>query len=312
MFPPSIKTSPLTWRQSTLATLVAIGLTGCASNESIDLVGEYAKQSTQVQEALLDVYDSVDEAHLSAQLVMAARDGVTGKGLDIATIDNAGQEALINDLQRFSQSLYLLTTDDRSEELDKYSAKLNASLVSISDNPQLEGVDKGDVELLTTSVNALARAYTERKRYALLKQIVIDSEAIIQRAFQSLEGELNAWKGVTRVSLRKELNIRLYLLNNPNRCESSDDRRCVTFSHSLEERVEAYKKAYEIRVRLNDLDAKYTQLEQALQAMQTLNRAVVASLQSDDDLTIDAAKKALKSTKVQIDAIKDYRSNLED
>lgn len=312
MISASIKTPSVTWRLPALVTLVAVGLTGCASNESIELVGEYAKQSTEVQEALLSVYDSADEAHLNAQLVMAARDGVTGKGLDIAAINNAGQEALLHDLQRLSQSLYQLATDDRSDELDKYSEKLNASLVSLSDNPQLEGVNKGEVEILTTSVNALARAYTERKRYALLKQIVIDSEDIVQGAFQSLESELDAWKGVTRIALRKELNIRLYLLNNPNRCESSDDRRCVSFSHSLEERVQAYKTAHEIRMRLNDLDAKYAQLEQALKAIQTLNRALVASLQSDDDLSIDAAKKALKSTKVQIDAIKEYRSSLEE
>ncbi|NVD06789.1 hypothetical protein FCU94_07665 [Vibrio sp. JPW-9-11-11] len=300
------------WRFNILASLVTIGLAGCASNESIHLVGEYAKQSTQVQNALIEVYESADDARVSAELVKAARDGVTGKGLDISTIDRSGQETLLHNLQTFTQSIYLLATDDRGEELDKYSQKLNSSLVSLSEMPQLEGIDDGDVELLTTSVNAIARAYTEKKRYDLLKKVVIDSEKIVQSSFKSLEAELGAWKSATRVSLEKELRIRLYLLNNPNRCEESDDKRCVTFEHSLEERVDAYEKAYEIRSRLNGLDARYAKLEDALRSIQHLNQSIVVSLKSDDDVTIDAAKKALKSTKNQIDAIKEYRDSLEE
>ncbi|WP_425608494.1 hypothetical protein [Vibrio kanaloae] len=300
------------WRFNMLASLVTVGLAGCASNESIHLVGEYAKQSTQVQGALIGVYESADDAKINAELVKAARDGMTGKGLDISTIDRSGQEALLRNLQTFTQSIYFLATDDRGEELDKYSQKLNSSLVSLSEMPQLEGFDDRDVELLTTSVNAIARAYTEKKRYDLLKKVVIDSEKIVQNSLRSLEGELGAWKAATRVSLEKELRIRLYLLNNPNRCVGSEDKRCVTFEHSLEERVDAYEKAYEIRTRLNGLDARYAKLEGALRAIQHLNQSIVVSLKSDDDVTIEAAKKAIKSTRSQIDAIKEYRDSLEE
>jgi len=276
------------------------------------MVGEYAKQSTEVQDALIAVYESADDARINAELMKATRDGVTGSDLNISTIDNAGQEALLKNLNTFSQSIYLLATDDRSEALDKYSEKLNSSLVSLSRMPQVGEIDVNDVELLSTSVNAIARAYTEKKRYDLLKKIVIDSENIVQSAFKSLEGELDSWKKATRISLEKELRIRLYLLNNPNRCETSDNIRCVTFYHSLEERADAYKKAYEIRVRINELDAKFAKLERALVDIQKLNQSIVISLKNDDDLTKDAAKKALKSTKTQIDAIKEFRDSLED
>lgn len=296
----------------TTASLVVIGLSGCASNESITMVGEYAKQSTEVQDALIAVYESADDARINAELMKATRDGVTGSELNISTINNAGQEALLKNLNTFSQSIYLLATDDRSEALDKYSEKLNSSLVSLSRMPQVGEIDVNDVELLSTSVNAIARAYTEKKRYDLLKKIVIDSENIVQSAFKSLEGELDSWKKATRISLEKELRIRLYLLNNPNRCETSDNIRCVTFYHSLEERADAYKKAYEIRVRINELDAKFAKLERALVDIQKLNQSIVISLKNDDDLTKDAAKKALKSTKTQIDAIKEFRDSLED
>ncbi|WP_172559211.1 hypothetical protein [Vibrio fluvialis] len=296
----------------TTASLVVIGLSGCASNESITMVGEYAKQSTEVQDALIAVYESADDARINAELMKATRDGVTGSDLNISTINNTGQEALLKNLNTFSQSIYLLATDDRSEALDKYSEKLNSSLVSLSRMPQVGEIDVNDVELLSTSVNAIARAYTEKKRYDLLKKIVIDSENIIQSAFKSLEGELDSWKKATRISLEKELRIRLYLLNNPNRCETSDNIRCVTFYHSLEERADAYKKAYEIRVRINELDAKFAKLERALVDIQKLNQSIVISLKNDDDLTMDAAKKALKSTKTQIDAIKEFRDSLED
>lgn len=299
-------------RLITTASLVVIGLSGCASNESITMVGEYAKQSKEVQDALIAVYESADDARINAELMKATRDGVTGSELNISTINNAGQETLLKNLNTFSQSIYLLATDDRSEALDKYSEKLNSSLVSLSRMPQVGEIDVNDVELLSTSVNAIARAYTEKQRYDLLKKIVIDSENIIQSAFKSLEGELDSWKKATRISLEKELRIRLYLLNNPNRCETSANIRCVTFYHSLEERADAYKKAYEIRVRINGLDAKFAKLERALVDIQKLNQSIVISLKNDDDLTMDAAKKALKSTKTQIDAIKEFRDNLED
>lgn len=296
----------------TMASLVMIGLSGCASNESIKMVGEYAKQSTEVQGALIAVYESADDARINAELMKATRDGITGADLNISSIDNAGQEALLKTLNTFSQSIYLLATDDRSETLDNYSEKLNSSLVSLSQMPQIGEIDVNDVELVSTSVNAIARAYTERMRYDLLKKIVIDSENIVQSAFKSLEGELNSWKEATRVSLEKELRIRLYLLNNPNRCENNDNKRCVTFYHSLEDRADAYKKAYQIRVRVNELDAKFAKLERALVDIQKLNQSIVISLKKDDDLTKEAAKKALKSTKTQIDAIKEFRDNLED
>ncbi|EOX3499311.1 hypothetical protein ACPFUZ_003341 [Vibrio cholerae] len=296
----------------TTASLVVIGLSGCASNESITMVREYAKQSTEVQDALIAVYESADDARINAELMKATRDGVTGSDLNFSTINNAGQEALLKNLNTFSQSIYLLATDDRSEALDKYSEKLNSSLVSLSRMPQVGEIDVNGVELLSTSVNAIARAYTEKKRYDLLKKIVIDSENIVQSAFKSLEGELDSWKKATRISLEKELRIRLYLLNNPNRCETSENIRCVTFNHSLEERADAYKKAYEIRVRINELDEKFAKLEHALVHIKKLNQSIVISLKNDDDLTKEAAKKALKSTKTQIDAIKEFRDSLED
>lgn len=299
------------FRLKVLTSVAVICLAGCASNESISMVGEYAKQSTQVQDVLIGVYKSTEEARINAELVKATRDGVTGKGLDISTIDNSGQKALLQNLQTFSQSIYMLATEDRSEELDKYSDKLNSSLVSLSEMPQADGIDKKDVELLSTSVNAIARAYTEKKRYDLLKKVVIDSERLVQRSFKSLEDELGSWKEATKVSLEKELRIRLYLLNNPNRCEENDNKRCVTFHHSLEEMVDAYKKAYEIRAHLNDLDAKYAKLKNALNAIQKLNHSIVMSLKSDDEITKNAAKKALKTTKSQIDAIKKFHDNLE-
>lgn len=297
-------------RLKVIASLAMFTLVGCASNESITMVSEYANQTTKVQDALMNVYESADDARINAELVKAMRDGSTGNGLDIATINNSGQELLLHNLQLFSQSIYALATDDRGEELDKYSKALNSSLLSLSELPQAELIDSKDIELLSTSVNAIARAYTEKKRYDLLKTILIDSETIIQSSFDSLKSELNSWKQVTKISLEKELQIRLYLLNNPNRCEVIEDKRCVTFHHSLEERVEAYKKTYALKTRLNNLDANYAKLERALSSVQLLNQSIVVSLKNDDDLTKDAAKKALQSTKTQIDSIKDFRDTL--
>lgn len=154
---------PPSLQSFTFASLAVFGLSGCASNESITMVGQYAKQSTQVQDALLSIYESADEARINAELMQATRDGVIGKGLDISTIDNASQEILLQHLHTFSQSIYHLATEDRSDTLDKYSEKLNSSLVSLSEMPQADEIEASDIELLSTSVNALARVYTEKK-----------------------------------------------------------------------------------------------------------------------------------------------------
>ncbi len=87
---------------------------------------------------------------------------------------------------------------------------------------------------------------------------------------------------------------------------------CETFQHSLEERIDGYRKAYELRARITALDAKFAKLERALKSVQELNLAIVKSLNEDDDFSKKAAKKAIKSTKKQIDAIKTVRKTLED
>ncbi|EPR4992025.1 hypothetical protein ACU6DI_001027 [Vibrio navarrensis] len=295
-----------------LISISALMLVGCASNESVALVGEYAKQSAQLQATLVDVFEEANTARINAEIAKATRDGATSKDLDIPTINHSGQKALLKSLQDFSQSIYSLATDDRGNELDKYSEKLNSSLLSLSAELDQEGIDAKNIELLSTSVNAITRTYTERERYKLLKKVVIDSQPIIQSSFKSLKDELNSWKTVTKVSLEKELRIRLSLLNFPNRCAQSDDTRCVTFHHSLEERIDAYQKAFELKSRLNNLDAHFTQIESSLEAIQSLSVALVQSLERDDELSKETALKALNSTKVQIESLKDFRAKLKD
>ncbi|TXY23464.1 hypothetical protein FXE87_14455 [Vibrio mimicus] len=300
------------WKLSWVILLAVTGPVGCASNESMSLISEYAKQTSQVQEELLKVYQTADEVRINANLVEAARDGVTGKDLQFKTIDNAGQETLLQNLHDFSQSIYLLSTDDRGEALDNNSEKLNDSLMSLAENSQVNGIDSKQVEIISVSVNALARAYTERARYQYLKQILIDSQPVIQSSFDSLNGELEAWKTATKVSLEKELRIRLFLLNNPNLCESRDDAKCVNYYHSLEERVDAYRKAYALKSHIILLDTQFSKLEKALKAIQNLNISVVNSLNEDDDFSKSAVKKVIKSTQKQIDAIKEFRNKLKD
>ncbi len=309
------KSNKLTWpiwlfRLATFS--VAISLTGCASNESMSLISEYATQSSQVQNSLLDVYQEADDARVNAILASAAKDGIAARGLDVKVIDNKGQEKLLQSLQAYSQSIYALATEERGDTLDDYTEKLNSSLVSLSELPQLESINAKQVTLVSTSANALARAYTERARYQALKQIMNDSQPIIQVSLESLSGELNAWKIATKMSMENELRTRLLLLNSPDRCEKRSLAVCETFQHSLEERIDGYRKAYELRARITALDAKFAKLERALKSVQELNLAIVKSLNEDDDFSKKAAKKAIKSTKKQIDAIKTVRKTLED
>ncbi|MCX9564556.1 hypothetical protein IG518_18680, partial [Vibrio cholerae] len=137
------------WKLSWVILLAVTGSVGCASNESMSLISEYAKQTSQVQEELLKVYQTADEVRINANLVEAARDGVTGKDLQFKTIDNAGQETLLQNLHDFSQSIYLLSTDDRGESLDNNTEKLNDSLMSLAENSQVNGIDSKQVEIIS-------------------------------------------------------------------------------------------------------------------------------------------------------------------
>lgn len=295
---------------SLFTSIVCLALTGCTSKQSINLIEEYAKQSTQVQGLLLEVYESTDSAKIDAELVKAVRDGITVNNLKIPTIEYSGQKSLLKSLDNFSQSIYFLATDNHGDELDKYSEKLHTSLSSLSELSSKTSMDKEEIELLSTSVNAIARAYTEHARYKLLKKVMINSEPIIQHSLTSLTSELISWKEATKVSLEKELRIRLYLLNNPNRCAQINNKRCAIFYHSLEEYVEAYKKAYEIKSHIDGLDVKFSKLNTALNSIKDLNIAIVQSLKQDNDLSIKAAKKAIKLTKIQIDSIKNFRNEI--
>ncbi|WP_250684508.1 hypothetical protein [Photobacterium galatheae] len=287
-------------------------LSGCASRESVKLVSEYAKQSAQVQEALLGVYERTEQARVDSVLAGAVRDGATGKALDVQRIDNSGQIQALKHLLVFTQSINALASDDVNADLNEQAEKLNAALVSLSEYPQVQGVSQKQVELASISANALARAYTESARYEALKRLMKTSQPVIQNTIDELRSDLPFWKRATRTSLQKELRIRLYLLNNPNRCEQRDDDRCVVFSHSLEERMEAYRKAYRIKQEIVRLDAEFMQLDKALQSIQTTNTAIVESLESDNDLSLSAAKKAIKSTKVQVNAIKAFQKSLKE
>ncbi|WP_330960159.1 hypothetical protein [Photobacterium sp. 53610] len=287
-------------------------ISGCASHESVKLVSEYAEQSAQVQTALLGVYERTEQARVDSVLAGAVRDGVTGNDLDIKQIDNSGQIQALKHLLVFTQSINALASDEASTALNEQAEKLNTALVSLSEYPQVQGVSQEQIELASLSANALGRAYTESARYEALKRLMKASEPVIQNTIDVLRSDLPAWKQATRTSLQKELRIRLYLLNNPNRCEQSTDLRCVTFSDSLEERMEGYRKAYRIKQQLLHLDAEFIQLDKALAAVQKLNTAVVDSLESDNDLSLSAAKKAIQSTKVQVDAIKAFQKSLKE
>ena len=287
-------------------------LAGCASKESMQLVNSYAQQSVSLQESLLATYDEAETSRHNATLMKAVRDGSSINGLIPDKIKHTGHRATLSSLLTFSQAIHHLSADDFGENIDLQATKLNKSLISLSENTQLVMLEEKEVQLLSTSINALGRAYTQSARFNALKSIMRTAQPTVLGSITLLRKDLPAWKMTTKVSLQKELNIRIYLLNNPNRCAKKAKPTCVTFSHSLEERMQAYAKASQLKVQINQLDTQFKALDNALVAIKNLNVAVITSIESDNDVNIKAAKKLLQSNKEQLSAIKSFQKSIKE
>lgn len=297
--------------QRVLLVLVAsVVLAGCASNKSLILVKNYAQQSQEVEEALLKEYEKTQEARIDAMLAQASREGISSNNLVVQRINNQGQVALLQNLLSFSQSVYILSSDNYDDELNSYSEQLNSSLSSISELSSNQASENSKIELVSTAINALARARTERARYQNLKEILIGSHDLIQSSFQSLSNELESWEMISKVSMEKELRTRLYLLNNPDRCELNNIARCATLSHSLEERIEAYRKAYTLKSKISALSVKFENLRSSLKAVQDLNSVLVTSLSQDDEFSKASLTSAFEITKAQLKKLKEFQNTL--
>ncbi|WP_418139034.1 hypothetical protein AB8616_11260 [Marinomonas sp. RS-M-Aa-14] len=144
--------------QRVLLVLVAsVVLAGCASNKSLILVKNYAQQSQEVEEALLKEYEKTQEARIDAMLAQASREGISSNNLVVQRINNQGQVALLQNLLSFSQSVYILSSDNYDDELNSYSEQLNSSLSSISELSSNQASENSKIELVSTAINALAR-----------------------------------------------------------------------------------------------------------------------------------------------------------
>jgi len=297
--------------QRVLLVLVAsVVLAGCTSNKSLILVKNYAQQSQEVEEALLNEYEQTQETRIDAMLVQASREGISSNNLVVQRINNQGQVALIQNLLSFSQSIYMLSSENYDDEINSYSGQLNSSISSISELSSNQAPENSKIELVSTAINALARARTERARYQNLKEILIGSHDLIQSSFQSLSDELESWEMISKVSMEKELRTRLYLLNNPDRCELDNIARCATLSHSLEERIEAYRKAYTLKSKISALSVKFENLRSSLKAVQDLNSVIVKSLSQDDEFSKESLTSAFEITKAQLKKLKEFQNTL--
>ncbi|MCW4629437.1 MULTISPECIES: hypothetical protein [Marinomonas] len=110
--------------------------------------------------------------------------------------------------------------------------------------------------------------------------------------------------------MEKELRTRLYLLNNPDRCELNNIARCATLSHSLEERIEAYRKAYTLKSKISALSVKFENLRSSLKAVQNLNSVLVKSLSQDGEFSKESLTSAFEITKAQLKKLKEFQNTL--
>jgi len=295
-----------------IGAVIVFTMSGCASKESINQVKKYAEKSAVIHKNVLEVYDTSVTTRHDAKLMAAVRDGSTINDLVPDKIENSGQRESLSNLLAFSEVIHVLASDDIGKQIDGQTEKLNSSLTSLSHNPNIPTVSQSDIALMSTGIDAIGRVYTEYSRFKALKQVMRDSNSTVVETINFLRKDLPAWKITTRMSLQKELDIQMYLLNNPNRCADHPSTTCVNFSHSIEDRLNAYKKASTLKVQINQLDAQFSALDMALESIANLHSAVIVSLDSDDDLSIAAAKKAFASSNAQIKAIRAFQKNIKE
>lgn len=295
-----------------MGTVIVLIMSGCASKESIGQVKKYAEKSVEIHKNILQVYDTSVATRHDAKLMTAVRDGSTINDLVPEKIENSGQRASLSNLVAFSEAIHVLASDDIGKQIDEETEKLNLSLTSLSNNPNIPAVNPSEIVLMSTGINAIGRAYTEYSRFKALKQVMRDSNSTVVETINFLRKDLPAWKIMTKISLENELVIQMYLLNNPNRCADHPSTTCVNFSHSIEDRLSAYRKASTLKVQINQLDDQFSALDKALESIANLHSAVIISLDSDDDVSIAAAKKAFASSNAQIKAIRAFQKNIKE
>lgn len=295
-----------------MGTVIVLIMSGCASKESIGQVKKYAEKSVEIHKNILQVYDTSVATRHDAKLMTAVRDGSTINDLVPEKIENSGQRASLSNLVAFSEAIHVLASDDIGKQIDEETEKLNLSLTSLSNNPNIPAVNPSEIALMSTGINAIGRSYTEYSRFKALKQVMRDSNSTVVETINFLRKDLPAWKIMTKISLENELVIQMYLLNNPNRCADHPSTTCVDFSHSIEDRLSAYRKASTLKVQINQLDDQFSALDKALESIANLHSAVIVSLDSDDDVSIAAAKKAFASSNAQIKAIRAFQKNIKE
>lgn len=295
-----------------IGTAIVFIMSGCASKESIGQVKKYAEKSAVIHKSVIEVYDTSATSRHDARLMTAVRDGSTINDLVPEKIEDSGQRETLFNLLAFSEAMNVLASDNIGNQIDEQMEKLNSSLTSLSNNPNIPAMNHTDIAWISSGIDAFGRAYTEYSRYKALKLIMHDSNSTVVETINFLRRDLPAWKIQTKVSLEKELVIQMYLLNNPNRCADHPSTTCVDFSHSIEERLSAYRKASTLKVQINQLDAQFNALDTALKSIADLHSAVIVSLDSDNDLNIAVAKKAFASSNAQIKAIRAFQKNIKE
>lgn len=291
------------------SSVVVFLLAGCTSKNTKNLISQYANTSVKVEQALAKTYDKTKEDELESKVLTALRDGAAINDLKIDDIDFSGQTKTMKALINYSEALVAIASDDIFDKIDENSAKLQSSLQTLSNNPNLSAQYKVDPGVISISVNAIARGYTEYTRQKALKKILNDSNATVQASIGLLRKDIPALKMITKVSLQKNLNLRMYFLNNPNRCKTQPKATCVDFDYTIQGRIDEYKNAMAIKNRIDNLDKEFGALDSALNGLLSLGAKTVESINKDESMSYEGIQNDIETIKTHLNELKEFQKN---
>lgn len=298
-----------------LFVVMTITFSGCVSKDTKQLLTQYAKASNKVQVDVLNTYDDTVKNRQEAAYSKAVRDGSSIKDLDVAEIKYSGQKKILQDLVTFSETLALMASDNFSEKIDENSLALYKSTKSLSENESIAtDIKPEDLQLFATLVNASFKSYMEYSRVQSMKELLLLSDKWIRPSIDTLNNGLESWKNLTGRSIQKQIDIKIYILNNPYAyCKvNNKDRECHILAETYTSKAQLYKEIHIQQKRLNNLDKEFKALSGSVTLLLKLHQQVIDSLEKNNFENKESILKLIDELNAQTDSVNAFRNTMEE
>jgi len=190
---------------ATLILTITIFVTACTPPQAVKRISAFSAATTDVSENVADAFRRVDEAYIvtsteEAVAKISAGEKVNPKEVSKPFLDGKEYEvraAILRALSDYAVLLAEIMGDTTQQELDAQVDKFAASLKSLSSEKNLQAMlgDKktlsnGDIGILATGINEIARIAIDYKRTKEVKKVISDANPSIQTICSLLQKDV--------------------------------------------------------------------------------------------------------------------------